>query len=67
MAGAFQVKRVGSIKSLMRRALQFLLEGNFGRGLKDGREGTQFDVHIEAVEVLETKRQALAEIKGLIF
>jgi hypothetical protein len=67
IAGALQLERVGSIKSRIRRALGFLLEGNFGKGLKDGREGTQFVVHIEAVEVLETVRQALVEIKGFIF
>jgi hypothetical protein len=65
--GTFQLERVGSIKSRIRRALGFLLGGNFGKGLKEGREGTQFLDHIEAVEFLETIRQAPAEMKGLIF
>jgi hypothetical protein len=43
------------------------LDGNFGKGLKEGREGTQFVDHIEVVEFLETVRQAPAEMKGLIF
>jgi hypothetical protein len=67
IAGTFQLERARSIKSRIRRALGFLLEGNFGKGPKEGREGTQFVVHIEAVEVLETVRQAPVEIKGLIF
>jgi hypothetical protein len=67
IAGAFQLERVGSIKSRIRRALGFLLEGNFGKGLKDGREWTQFVVHIEAVEVLETIRQAQHRLKALFF
>jgi hypothetical protein len=66
-AGTFQLERVGSIKSRIRRALGFLLNGNLGNGLKEGSDGTQFVDHIEAVEFLETVRQAPAEIKGLIF
>jgi hypothetical protein len=66
-AGTFQLERVGSIKSRIRRALGFLLDGNFGKGLKEGREGTQFVDHIEVVEFMETVRQAPAEMKGLIF
>jgi hypothetical protein len=41
-AGTFQLERVGSIKSRIRRALGFLLNGNLGKGLKEGSEGTQF-------------------------
>jgi hypothetical protein len=44
-----------------------LLRGNFGLGLKDGIKGTQFEDHIGAMEVLETFRQAPADINGLIF
>jgi hypothetical protein len=43
------------------------LEGNFGIGLKEGREGTHFEDHIGAKEVLEILREALTEIKGFIF
>jgi hypothetical protein len=57
---------MGSIKSLICRAWKFRLEGNFDLGLKKGRDGTQFVDHIEDEEILETLRQAPAEIKGFI-
>jgi hypothetical protein len=66
-AGTFHLERVGSIKSRIRRALRFLLNGNLGKGLKEGREGTQFVDQIDTVEFLDTVRQAPAEMRGLIF
>ena len=57
---------MGSIKSLICRAQKFRLEGIFGIGLKEGRDGTQFVDHIEDEEILETLRQASMEIKGFI-
>jgi hypothetical protein len=65
--GAFQLARLGSIKSLTRRAGRFLLRGNFGSSLKDGIVGTQFKDQIGVEEVLETFRLAHADINGLIF
>jgi hypothetical protein len=61
------VTRVGSIKSLTRRARRFLLRENFGLGLKDGIVRTQFEDQIGADENLETFRRAPAKISGLIF
>jgi hypothetical protein len=43
------------------------LEENFGIGLKEGIEGTQFEDHIGEDDVLETLSLAPTEIKGLIF
>jgi hypothetical protein len=43
------------------------LRGNFGPGLKEGIEGTQFEDQIGAAEFLETLRQASTKRNGLIF
>jgi hypothetical protein len=43
------------------------LKENFGLGLKEGIEGTQFEDQIGDDEVLETLRQAPANINCLIF
>jgi hypothetical protein len=57
---------MGSIKSFICKAWKFRLEGNFGIGLKEGRDETQFVDHIEDEEILETFRQTPVEINGLI-
>ena len=56
MEEAFQRGRLGLIKSLIWREGKFQLEGNFGLGLKEGMEGTQFEDQIEEDDVLETFR-----------
>jgi hypothetical protein len=61
------VARLGSVKSLTRRAGRFFLRGNFGPSLKEGIVGTQFEDQIGVEEVLETFRHAPTDIKCLIF
>jgi hypothetical protein len=66
MVGGFHQERMGSIKSLICRYWKFRLEGVFGLGLEEGRDGTQFVDQIEDEENLETLRQAPTLIIGFI-